>query len=79
VKNVVLCHVTPFCSCNNRCFEGTYHLHHQGEKNQRARKNVSSSRFADSSHPDDGGDTFLRSIGSYKSKTVSHDIRRLSS
>jgi hypothetical protein len=28
----VLWDVTPCCSCKNRRFEGTYHLHHQGEK-----------------------------------------------
>jgi hypothetical protein len=30
-------------------------------------------------HPDDGSDTFLRNVGSYKSHTVSHPRRRYSS
>jgi hypothetical protein len=28
-------------SCKNRHFGGTYHLHHQGDKNRQARNNVS--------------------------------------
>jgi hypothetical protein len=27
-------------------------------------------KFGDSCHPDDGGDTFLRNVGSYKSHTA---------
>jgi hypothetical protein len=33
----------------------------------------------DSCHPDDGGDMFLRNVGSYKSHTASHSRRRYSS
>jgi hypothetical protein len=33
MKNAVLCDLTPCGSC----FGGTYHLHHQGVDNQRAR------------------------------------------
>jgi hypothetical protein len=44
MNNAVLWDVTPCCSCNNRRFEGTYRLHHQGDKNRRARKNVSSNQ-----------------------------------
>jgi hypothetical protein len=35
-------YVAPCGSCKNRRFGGTHHLHHQGEKNRRARNNVSS-------------------------------------
>jgi hypothetical protein len=33
-KNSVLWDVTPCGSCKNRRFGGTYHLHHQGDKNR---------------------------------------------
>jgi hypothetical protein len=33
----------------------------------------------DSCHPDDGGATFIRNVGSYKSHTASHPTRRYSS
>jgi hypothetical protein len=36
-KNTVFWDVTPCCSCKNQHFRGMYHLHHQGEENQRAR------------------------------------------
>jgi hypothetical protein len=42
MKNVLFWDVMPCGSCKNRRFRGTYHLHHQGEKNQQARNNVSS-------------------------------------
>jgi hypothetical protein len=42
MKNVIFWDVTLCSSCNNRCFGGTYHLHHQGDKNQRAWKKVNS-------------------------------------
>jgi hypothetical protein len=35
----------------------------------------SCSLLTDSCHPDDGGDTFLRNVGSYKSHTASHPRR----
>jgi hypothetical protein len=41
MKNAVLSDVTPCGSCMNRRFGGTYCLYHQGDKNQRARNNVS--------------------------------------
>jgi hypothetical protein len=40
MKNAVFWDVTPCGSCRNGCFGGTYLLHHQGGRNQRAR-NVS--------------------------------------
>jgi hypothetical protein len=34
--------VIPCGSCRNRRFWGTYHLHHEGDKNWQARSNISS-------------------------------------
>jgi hypothetical protein len=34
MKNAVFWDVTPCGSCKNRHFEGTYRLHHQGDKNR---------------------------------------------
>jgi hypothetical protein len=73
LKNTVYWNVTPCGSYKNRRLGGTYHLHHRGEKNQRARKNM------DSFHPDDGGNTFLRDFGSYKSHAATHPRRRYTS
>jgi hypothetical protein len=42
MNNAVLLNVTTCDSCKNRRFGGTYHLYHQGEKNQQARNSVSS-------------------------------------
>jgi hypothetical protein len=42
VKNAVLWDVMWSGSCKNRRFRLTYRLHHQGDKNRRARNNVSS-------------------------------------
>jgi hypothetical protein len=41
VKNAVFWDVTPCDSCKNGCFDGTYRLHHQGDKNRRAKNNDS--------------------------------------
>jgi hypothetical protein len=38
MKNAIFWDVTLCASCKNRCFRGTYCLHHQGDKNRRARK-----------------------------------------
>jgi hypothetical protein len=68
--------MTPRRSCKNWRFGSTYHLHLQGDKIQRARNNVSSNQqLVDSFHPDDGGETFLRNVGSYKSHAASHSKR----
>jgi hypothetical protein len=40
MKNVVFWGLMPCGSCENRCFWGTYRLHHQGDKNQRAKNSV---------------------------------------
>jgi hypothetical protein len=42
MKNAVFWNMTPCGSCKNRRFGGMYRLHDHGEKNQRARNNVSS-------------------------------------
>jgi hypothetical protein len=42
MKNVFVWDVTPCGSSKNQRFGGTYRLHHQGEKNQRARNNIRS-------------------------------------
>jgi hypothetical protein len=42
IKNDVFWGVAPCGSCENQRFGGTYRLHHQVEKNQRARNSVSS-------------------------------------
>jgi hypothetical protein len=42
LKNSVFWDVTPCGSCKNRRLGGNHLLHHQGEKNQRDRSNVSS-------------------------------------
>jgi hypothetical protein len=34
------------------------------------------SKLADSCHPDDGGETFLRNVGCYKSHMAQHPRRR---
>jgi hypothetical protein len=41
MKNAVFWDVTPCVSCTNRRFEGAYRIQHQGDKNRRARNNVS--------------------------------------
>jgi hypothetical protein len=42
MKNAVTWDTMPCGSCKNRRFGGTYLLHHQDDKNRRARNNVSS-------------------------------------
>jgi hypothetical protein len=42
MKSAILWDVTPCGSCKNRSFAGTYRLHRQGEKNQRAGNCLSS-------------------------------------
>jgi hypothetical protein len=93
LKNTVFCDVTPCGSCKNRRFGGMYRLHHQGDKNRRTRKTlaVTSNRstlqrnyyrcswLTDYCHPDGGGETLLRKVGSYKSHAASNPRRRHSS
>jgi hypothetical protein len=41
MKNAVFWYITPYGPCENWYFGGTCHLHHQGQKNQQDRNNVS--------------------------------------
>jgi hypothetical protein len=45
LKNAVFWDVIPCGSCKNRRFGGTWRLHHQGDKNQCTRNNVSHTVF----------------------------------
>jgi hypothetical protein len=69
MKNVVAWNVTRCGSCKNRRFVGMYRLHHPVEENE----------LADSFHRDEGGNTFLRNVGYYKSHVASHPRRLHSS
>jgi hypothetical protein len=40
MKSAVFWNVTPCDSCKNRRSGGTYSLHHQGDKNRRAKKTL---------------------------------------
>jgi hypothetical protein len=66
VKSAVLWDITPCDSCTNRrsCLCSVLRL-------------LVTANIAPSSliHPDDGYDTFLRNVGSYKSHTSSHLMR----
>jgi hypothetical protein len=64
MKNVVFWDVTPCGSFKNQRFGGTSLLH-QSDKNRWTGRNVSIT-----SSPDDGGATFLRNVGCYKSNTA---------
>jgi hypothetical protein len=72
-ENAVFWDIMPCGTCTNQCFGRTYNLHHHGEK---VCKLLTDSVFFRSllqslvtanvsCHPDDGGDTFLRNVGSY--------------
>jgi hypothetical protein len=41
MKNAIFWDAASCGSCKNRTFGGTYRLHHQGDKNRRARNNFS--------------------------------------
>jgi hypothetical protein len=45
MKDTVFWNVTPCGSCKSRRLGGTYRLYHQGDKNFRARNNLSSNYF----------------------------------
>jgi hypothetical protein len=53
MKNAVFWDVTPCDSCKNRRFGGAYGLRHQDDKICELGTML---QFADSCHPDDGGD-----------------------
>jgi hypothetical protein len=71
MKNVVFWDVAPCGSCRNRCFGGKYRLYNQGEENQqRSVLRLLVTANVVRSHPDNGGDTFLRNVGSYRTHTT---------
>jgi hypothetical protein len=41
MQNAVFWYMTPCGFCKNRQFGGSYHFHHQGDKNQQVKSNVS--------------------------------------
>jgi hypothetical protein len=57
VNNAVSWDATPYGSCKNHRFGGTYRLHHHGD-NRRARSNVSSDYQPKHAAAADGGDMF---------------------
>jgi hypothetical protein len=82
IKNAVFWDVAPCRSCVNRHFRGTYRLHLQGRKIHKW--GTSMSRWLQTAcwfithgffYLEDGGDTFLRNIGSHKIYTVLHPRR----
>jgi hypothetical protein len=72
MKNVVFWDMTPCDSCYNRGLEGMNRLYHQGGSIQLL---TSLARWF--LLPDDGGDTFLRNVGSNESHMMSDPRRRL--
>jgi hypothetical protein len=78
MKNVVFWDVAPCRSCVNRRFGGTYRLHLQGIKIQRARNRLAA-RAGFFPTLQDGGDMFLRNVGLHKIYTAPHPRRRHSS
>jgi hypothetical protein len=94
IKSAVFWDVMPCRSCVNRRFGGTYRLHFQGRNIRERGTRVSrwlqtelslhppanaGSSLADIFYPEDGGDTFLRNVGSHKIYTTPHPRRRHSS
>jgi hypothetical protein len=75
LKNAVFWDVVPCRSCVNRRFGGMYRLHLQGRKI--CERGTSDSRWLQL--PEDGGDMFLRNVGSHKIYMVPHPRRRHSS
>jgi hypothetical protein len=83
MKNAVFWNVGPCRSAVNRRFGGTCSRHLQGRKLRERGTSVSQSAatcsrwflFRGFFYPEDGGDTFLRSVGSHKIYTVQHPRR----
>jgi hypothetical protein len=84
MKNDVFWDVGPCRSCANRRFGGTYCLHLQGRKIRERGTSLSRSAATYSHwflarglfYPEDGGNTFLRNVGSHKIYTAPHPRRR---
>jgi hypothetical protein len=86
LKNAVFLDMAPCRSCVNRCFGGTYRLHlqfrkirEQGTSVSRCLQTAECSRWfltRGFCNPEDGGDRFLRNIGSHKIYTAPYPRRR---
>jgi hypothetical protein len=75
MKNTVFWDEAPCNYCMNRRFGGTYRLHLQGRKiRERGSPATCSLWFLARGffYPEDGGDTFLRNVGSEKNYTAPH-------
>jgi hypothetical protein len=73
MKNTVFWDVAPCRFCVNWRFGGKHHLHLQGRKIRE--RGISVGRFF---YAKDGGDTFLRNVGSRKIYKAPHPRRRYS-
>jgi hypothetical protein len=77
---IIFWEMTPCGSYKNRRFGGSYRLHLQGawvfyESVPIQELTTSLCNLLALVHPEDGGDTILRNVGSYKSHTVSSPRR----
>jgi hypothetical protein len=79
MKNVVFWDVAPCKSCVNQRFGGTYRFQLQGRKIRERGTSVSSHLVRGFFNPEDGGDTFLRIVGSHKIYATPQPRRRHSS
>jgi hypothetical protein len=84
MKNAIFWDVAPCRSCVNRRFGGTHRLQLQGRKTRERGTRVRCLQprwflARGFFYPEDGGDTFLRNVGSHKIYTASHPRRRHSS
>jgi hypothetical protein len=77
---IIFWEMTPCGSYRNRRFGGLYRLHLQGARV--SYESVTIQELTTSLcnllalvHPEDGGDTIIRNVGSYKSHTVSSPRR----
>jgi hypothetical protein len=67
--------MTPCGSYMTRRFGGSYRLHLQGERVQADTEHWFALYLLVLVHPEDGGDTILRNVGSYKSHMASSPRR----
>jgi hypothetical protein len=79
LKNAVFWNVAQCRSCVNRHFGGTYRLQLLGRKIRERGTNVSRIIARGFFYPEDGGDTSLQNVGSYKIYAAPYPRRRHSS
>jgi hypothetical protein len=81
MKIAVSLDVAPCGSCKNRLFRGTCCIQRIDVSGERVAsiKRLTHFSLAYFFYPDDGGDTFLRNVGSYNIHTASRPWRQLSS